>query len=188
VTEKAISALLDQGSHEAALIHGLDAYGGSLFGYLASRLSLDRAEDAYQDLCVELLKGISRFERRCSFRVWAFHLAHGVRCKVLRDPGGRRLRRLRTGDESSFPARAARTATQTWRRTESRQRLWEVCRTLPEQDQALLRLRVEERMAWLDIVLVLEGPPQEEEDLRRRAATLRKRFERIKEQIRDALN
>ena len=49
----------------------------------------------------------------------------------------------------------------------------------------LLVLRVDRRMSWRDIARVMADAP--DEDLDKFAATLRKRFERVKERLRDKL-
>jgi len=60
---------------------------------------------------------------------------------------------------------------------------------LDEDDRTLLVLRVDRRMAWRDIARVMSDVPIEDqlEDLDKLAATLRKRFERVKERLRSKL-
>ena len=58
-------------------------------------------------------------------------------------------------------------------------------RQLDEDDQTLLVLRVDRNLAWRDIALVLLGEEADPEDVTRKAATLRKQFERVKERLRE---
>jgi RNA polymerase sigma-70 factor (ECF subfamily) len=65
--------------------------------------------------------------------------------------------------------------------------LAEIRRKLDPDDQVLLVLRVDREMAWRDIAEVIEqgGGELGAEELEAGAARLRKRFMRIKEQIRE---
>ena len=51
-------------------------------------------------------------------------------------------------------------------------------------DQTLLILRIDRALPWIDIARVMTDEP-DEPDLSRHAAALRKRFERLKQRIRD---
>ncbi|HKQ68159.1 MAG TPA: hypothetical protein VJT73_02405 [Polyangiaceae bacterium] len=55
---------------------------------------------------------------------------------------------------------------------------------LSEKDRALLVLRVDQKLSWSEIASIFAGQNAYEEAQKRRAAALRKRFERIKEEIR----
>lgn len=187
ITEDRIAAHLTAGETETGVALAIDAYGPSLFGYLASRLSRQAAEDAFQDLCEQLLLAAPRFEGRSSFRVWAFHLARGVRCKVQRDPYRRRGQPLSASQIDALVERSARTVTAEWRRTDRQAALWQACRALSDEDQAVLLLRIEQQMSWLDVAQVVSDGPQSSEQLRLQAARLRKRFERTKDKLRTHL-
>ncbi|NOY25087.1 MAG: sigma-70 family RNA polymerase sigma factor [Oligoflexia bacterium] len=187
VTEQRISAHLAAGETQAGVALAIDSYGPSLFGYLASRLSREVAEDAFQDLCEQILLAAPRFEGRCSFRVWAFHLARGVRCKVARDPYRRRGSRLSDSQLQGLVERSARTVTAEWRRTDRQVALLQACQALAEEDQAVLLLRIDQQMSWLDVARVIFGQSQSQPELRRQAACLRKRFERTKDKLRTQL-
>jgi RNA polymerase sigma-70 factor (ECF subfamily) len=57
-------------------------------------------------------------------------------------------------------------------------------RELAEDDQTLLVLRVDRDLAWRDIAIVMLGEEAGSDELTRKAAALRKQFERIKDQLR----
>ena len=57
-------------------------------------------------------------------------------------------------------------------------------RQLPEDDQTLLVLRVDRNLPWRDIALVLLGGDAGDDALTRKAAALRKQFERVKDELR----
>jgi RNA polymerase sigma-70 factor (ECF subfamily) len=54
--------------------------------------------------------------------------------------------------------------------------------SLDPDEQTLLILRIDRQMAWTDIARIMGGDAPEAES--RQAATLRKRFERLKERLR----
>ena len=57
--------------------------------------------------------------------------------------------------------------------------------SLDEEDQTLLVLRVDRELAWRDIAIVLLGEEAPADDVTRKAASLRKQFERVKVQLRE---
>ncbi|HEY4059502.1 MAG TPA: hypothetical protein VGM39_22945, partial [Kofleriaceae bacterium] len=67
-----------------------------------------------------------------------------------------------------------------------RNRVRELRETLPEEDQLLLVLRVERELEWRDLSRVM-NPEQEldEEMLTRESARLRKRFQAVKDRLRE---
>ena len=77
-----------------------------------------------------------------------------------------------------------RTATASYLATQARSRIAELRAALPEEDRALLVLRVDRNLAWNDLARVLS--PEESLDdvaVRRESARLRKRFQIVKERL-----
>jgi RNA polymerase sigma-70 factor (ECF subfamily) len=60
----------------------------------------------------------------------------------------------------------------------------EIRRELDDDDQILLVLRVDRNLAWRDIAIVLLGESARFDEIARKAATLRKQFERVKDRLR----
>src|SRR5258708_28063435 len=77
----------------------------------------------------------------------------------------------------------ARTATPAYLRTDAKDALAAIRDALPEDDRALLVLRVDRAMSWKDIARVFSADDSEEV-LRRESACLRKRFQIVKDEIR----
>jgi len=75
-------------------------------------------------------------------------------------------------------------------RTQPRERLVELRRSLPELEQTLLTLRVNRQLAWLEIARILTSGPLDgvmalpPEALHAEATRLRKRFQKTKEKLR----
>jgi RNA polymerase sigma-70 factor (ECF subfamily) len=89
-------------------------------------------------------------------------------------------------DHVSELAAAVRTETQRLLLTGEHQRLAALRDRLPADDRALLILRVNERMEWKDIALVMSDGSSvaSPRALAREAARLRKRFQLVRERLR----
>ncbi len=84
-------------------------------------------------------------------------------------------------------AQQVRTATLTFARTQTRSRLEKLRDELPPEDRELLVLRVDRGLAWDDLVLAFhEGAaPIDDATRARESQRLRKRFQLVKERLRD---
>jgi RNA polymerase sigma-70 factor (ECF subfamily) len=80
-----------------------------------------------------------------------------------------------------------RSETVSYLRTQRKTRIAALRDSLPAEDQALLVLRVDRQLAWIDLARVMrsedDGPPPGEAVLKREAARLRKRFQLIKDKL-----
>ena len=87
-------------------------------------------------------------------------------------------------DEVAGPVR---TETLSYFRTEKRTRLEELRQKLSPEERELLILRVDRGLAWNDLASVLADDDQrlDEVDVAREAARLRKRFQVLKERLRE---
>ncbi len=159
------------------------AWGPGLHAFLYRLAGRDEASaaDAYMDACVAILRGLASFDAgRGSLRAWAFAVARNA----LR-MGARAERRHRPGAGSSALERVeavARSTTAAFRRTDVKERVGRLRAALSADDQALLALRVEERLSWAEIALALGEPG---EAPARASARLRKRFERAVGRLRE---
>ena len=80
-----------------------------------------------------------------------------------------------------------RTSTAAYLRTTYKQTIRNIRKQLPVEDQMLLILRVDRDLPWLDIAIVMEGEDisTDEAALLKAKTRLRKRFERVKEKLRE---
>ncbi len=176
---------------QAAAVALIEGFGPEITRYL---LALTRDEtvagDAFSQFCENVWRGLPAFRGHSTARVWAYALARNALARVLRDPHRRRERRVALSDIPSvqLAAGAVRSRTAEFLRTESRDRIAKLRARLEPDDQALLVLRVNRKLAWDEIARALGEPdePLEGAELARRAAMLRKRFQRLKDQLRDA--
>ncbi|MCA9677914.1 MAG: sigma-70 family RNA polymerase sigma factor [Kofleriaceae bacterium] len=188
--EARVRARHADGDLEAATTQALELYGPELFGFLqALARDDDTAAEAFSTFAEDLWKGLPRFRWESSLRTWAYALARNALHRVRRDPHRRAERNVPLSDIDQHPnlAAAVRSVTQPYLRTEIKDRFAALRDQLDPDDHALLILRIDRRMSWRDIAraMPLEGEGDDNAAVDRRAATLRKRFERAKTQLRD---
>jgi RNA polymerase sigma-70 factor (ECF subfamily) len=189
--EQSIRAASTRGDYEEAVTVALKGYGRELLGFLVA-LHRDEADagDTFGDLTEALWRGLPTFEWECSFRTWAYAITRNIMRIRKRNAARREKRGARVGDSAlELLAQAVRTETLEFLRTEKRTRFEALRERLPEEDQMLLVLRVDRKLAWDQLARVLretEGTaPLSKEVLGRESARLRKRFQVVKAQLRD---
>lgn len=187
--DERIRACLAQNDVDEATTLALEAYGPELLGFLLALLrSPVDAGDAFSDASIDVWRGLPGFQWQSSLRTWLYVLTRRAAYRLGRDPRRRADRAVPFSAVSRVSKLAVALRNTTLPRLEAQHdALAEIRRKLAPDDQVLLVLRVDREMAWRDIAEVLEpggGDPALEE-LDAGAARLRKRFMRIKEQIRE---
>jgi RNA polymerase sigma-70 factor (ECF subfamily) len=161
-------------------------YGPEIFGFLvATHRSEQDASDVFSDFTENLVRGLPKFAWHCSLRTWAYTIARNASHRHRRDTGRREKRRA---GESALDhvADAVRSSTLTMLRTQSRTRLDEIRSSLPPEDRELLVLRLDRDLSWNDLALALhDGDELTGDALKTEAARLRKRFQILKERLRE---
>lgn len=173
---------------EAATV-AIKAYGPEILGYLVSvaRSEADAA-DVFSTFTEDLWKGLAKFRWEASFRTWAYTIARNAFRRLGRDPhrkAGRQVP-LSQSPEIMDAADKVRTETLKYLRTEVKDGVARLRERLDPDDQTLFILRINRRMPWKEIARVMldEGEEPTSAGLDRKAASLRKRFERAKETLR----
>jgi RNA polymerase sigma-70 factor (ECF subfamily) len=186
--ERELTELHRRGDYEAAATRAVRGYGPELLGFLHAILhDADRAGEVFSQLCEDLWRGLPGFAARASFRTWLYTLArHAAWRRLKREQQARRELPL---DDCSMVSRVeqeVRAATLPHLRTETRDRLVELRESLPVEDQAVLILRIDRKLDWNDLARVLhEGETLDDAALKRESARLRKRFQLLKERLRE---
>ena len=183
--ELELRKLADEGAFTAAATRAIEGYGGELLGYLcAITPSNIEAEELFAELCERLWRALPQFRWTSSFRTWAYAIARNL----ARDSHRKRKRAnvvgLDEAPELAERALAVRTTTMMYMRTETKKRFDELRAALDEDERTLVVLRVDRRMPGRDIARVMAD---DGDDLERLSASLRKRFERVKERLRTHL-
>lgn len=162
-------------------------YGEEILGYLVAMTRNEtEAADAFSLFAEDLWKGLRKFRWECTLRTWAYGLARHALARVRRDPHRRRAVPL---DDSTVEALVAkvRSRTSTFLRTETRDKIAKLRAALEPDDQTLLILRINRGLPWRDIARVLapDGDTATPAALDKLAASLRKRFERLKSDLKE---
>ena len=183
VSEAAIRAAADGARWSEAATAALRSYGEEILGYLVAvtRNEAD-ARDAFSIFAEMMWRGLPGFRWECTFRTWAYGLARNSVVRVKRDPHRRRAVAL---DDVVVEAlvEQVRSRTATFMRTETKDKIARLRAELAPDDQTLLILRINRGLAWREIARVLAGDDVTAAALDKHAAALRKRFERLKTEI-----
>jgi RNA polymerase sigma-70 factor (ECF subfamily) len=186
--EAQIHALCEAGNKKKAATLLLEGYGREILGFLISRLrDRDAAADVFSRFTEDLWRGLDGFRWRCSARVWAYTLARHAASHYLREARQRRARDLplsRAGPLSDIEERI-RTETLASARTGAKSRIAQLREGLPAEDQTLLILRINRKLAWREIAQVMlhEGEVVEDSVLEQEAVRLRKRYQAAKKKL-----
>jgi RNA polymerase sigma-70 factor (ECF subfamily) len=181
--ERAIRTACEAATWETALTIAIRGYGPELLGYLNALLrDPSEADDVFSTACENLWVGMSRFGWQSSFRTWAYAVTRNACISHVR--GGRKKRGVPMST-TTLGAIAAeiRSQTASFLRTETKDRLAEIRAALDPDDQTLLILRIDRKLPWRDIAQVFG----DDDGIEARAASLRKRFERLKADLREQL-
>ncbi|APR79030.1 RNA polymerase, sigma-24 subunit, ECF subfamily protein [Minicystis rosea] len=164
----------------------IERYGDEVLGYLVAmtRSEVD-AGDAFSLACEELWQSLPRFRWESSLRSFIYTIARQALGHVRRDPYRRRAVGISDAGISDVAAQV-RSRTATFLRTETRDAITALRAELDPDDQTLLILRVSRGLPWREIARVLAGDEEvSDAALNRSSAALRKRFERLKSELRE---
>jgi RNA polymerase sigma-70 factor (ECF subfamily) len=146
------------------------------------------ADEVFASFAEKLWVGLPGFEWRCALRPWAYRLARNAANDFVSAAHRRPARNvaLSNAPPSRLMERVCST-TALHLQTAAKDRMRELREALAPDDQLLLVLRVDREMDWRDIAVALgEGEPAADAAaLEREAARLRKRFERVKDHLRE---
>jgi RNA polymerase sigma-70 factor (ECF subfamily) len=185
--EREVRALFDRGDHAGAATAALRGYGPELLGFLrAMQRDEAEADESFAELAETVWRRIPEFEWQSTVRTWAYAIARNVVRTRVRN-ARRRARKAvtaRTAEIESLVQRV-RTETSVYLRTETRTRLQALRDALPEEDRMLLVLRVDRRLEWSEIARVMTEEYVDAAALSREAARLRKRFQLVKDRLRE---
>ena len=167
--------LVARGRRDEAATRLIRALGPEVLGYLRAVLH-DGADagDAFSQFAECVWRGLPTFRGDSSLRTWCYGIAWRCVMSLKRDPRHRRGERLGSTLASQLAGHIfATTAVERERQAGALEKLR--ARLNPEE-QTLLTLRIDRRLAWDEVADVLEqaSPPRPD------VAVLRKRFERLK--------
>ena len=179
--ETEIRAACERGDHAHAASLVVGRYGPEILGFLAAWLSdRERAAEVFSMFAEDLWVGLPGFRFQCSARGWAYTLARNAARRFAKH--ARREHRQRAlGLDAEWVAYSAQVQLRTasFLRTEVRERLQALRLQLPAEDQSLIILRIDKKLPWRELAIVLSdaGLAASDATLDREAARLRKRFQ-----------
>jgi len=181
--------LLKQGAVDQAAAAAIHALGPEILGYLNALLhDPTEASEVFSQWAEDVWKGLPGFRFQSTLRTWAYRLARHAALRHRRDPFRRRGEHFRTTQASALAGSivASTVIRHEWRA----QQLARLRRTLDEDEQTLLILRVDRGLSWAEVAEVLAAEDGLEPQgggaagaSRPDEAALRKRFERLKDKL-----
>jgi RNA polymerase sigma-70 factor (ECF subfamily) len=187
--EKQIRAAFDGGNLDVAATSFIQRFGGEILGFLVGRTGDAAAgADVFSEFTEDFWLGLPDFKWRTTIRSWAYTLARNA---FYRHLNARRkyTKNVCSMNNSAFhlEAEKLRTATLNHLKTEVKSRMREIRERLPQDDQTLIILRIDQKMSWNELAVILsgEGDGMSEADKKRWAARLRKRFQSLKSRLRE---
>jgi RNA polymerase sigma-70 factor, ECF subfamily len=188
--EREIRALCERGELQGAAAAAVRGYGPEIYGFLvAFHRQKDDASEVFAAFTERLWRGLPGFGWQCSFRTWAYAIARNTSLTYRRQARRRAemYGPLPEGSQLSALEQPPRSETASYLKTQRQTRMAALRESLPREDQELLVLRVDRKLAWRDLARVLlhasDGSSPSDEVLEREAARLRKRFQLVKEQL-----
>lgn len=188
-TDQAVRKACEGSDFHLATTRALEAYGPEVLSFVRARLRSESDGDEVFSLFAEdVWKGLPGFSFRCSVRAWMYTLARNAANRYATAPQNRRARNLSLSDQgplSDLMARV-RTATESHRRTEVKDKVRELRDKLPLEDQTLLTLHIDRGLTFGELAMVMhvDGEQLAGDKLARETLRLRKRFERLKIELR----
>jgi RNA polymerase sigma-70 factor (ECF subfamily) len=175
--DELVLSMVQAGDSRQAATVLLRTHGPSVLRYLRSLLQNEGAvDDAFSLFAEWAWSGICRFRGESSLRTWALGVAWNAARRVSDEAWRKNKERLKTQDASKLAQEIrASSAMELDRQANS---LNELRRQLSPDEQNLLALRIDQQLAWEEIATILASTGEEPT-----VATLRKRFERLKQHI-----
>jgi RNA polymerase sigma-70 factor, ECF subfamily len=179
-----VRARVSAGDRDRATTLTLEHYGPEVLGYLrAIARDEDLAAEAFAITSERLWLTFDRFRWEASLRTWIYQLARNSLHRLHRDPRRRAANNVPLSVVTSLEE-ARRSATAPHRRTDVKEAFRALREGLDPLDHEILILRLDRAMSWKDIARALTDE-EPTDSVEQRAAAYRKRFERVKRELRD---
>jgi RNA polymerase sigma-70 factor (ECF subfamily) len=188
--EQKVQRCRDLGDAAGTATLVIRGYGAEIYGFLVTRhRDEEDAAEVFSLFSERLWRDLAAFRGDCSFRTWAYTLARNTSLNYVRDERRKqkRQRPLPEDSDASAIVEQVRSQTVSYMRTAPRARFSALRESLPLEDQTLLILHVDRGLKWNELVRVLNdgSGALDDEHVKREAARLRKRFQGIKDRLRE---
>ncbi|HEU4578598.1 MAG TPA: hypothetical protein VFS67_10105 [Polyangiaceae bacterium] len=177
-----------RGEFAAAATIALQGYGAVVLSYLEAKVrSRQLAGEIFSLFSEQLWRGLPSVRWRSGVRGWVFVLARNAMYQYLlarRRWWGRHVplsEEPALAHESEPPSEVPACA-----RAGIEEQVWKLREELPEGDQQLLAMRVTQALPWDEVARLMldQGRASDRVLVRREAARLRKRFQVVKDRLR----
>jgi RNA polymerase sigma-70 factor (ECF subfamily) len=184
--ERQVRSCLQAHDPRAAAARALENLGPDVLRFMSARLA-DRAqaEEGYLQFSEDVWVGLPAFRWESSLRAWMFVLARSAATRVSRKrrrevelpPGFANLPQLREH---------VRSTTARYLRLDIKDRMREIRQRLDEDDQTLLILRIDRKLEWDDLAVVMNEMPSDaqERDIEDAVSRVQTRFRTAKKRLR----
>lgn len=180
--ESRIRAAWESGDLALAAERTLEGYGREVLGMLVATLRDEQdASDVFSQTAEDLWRTLSDFEWRCSMRTWIYMLAHHAAARFRREAAVHRRTAHVSLSRAEAVAQRIRSSTLPYLRSEVKDKFASLRDGLDVNERTLLILRVDRKLSWSEIAQIMA---QEGEEHAKVAARLRKRFQLVKNKLR----
>ncbi|HEX2690311.1 MAG TPA: sigma factor [Kofleriaceae bacterium] len=181
--DERIRVLLASSQIAEATTLALRELGPEILGFLSGVLGDADGDEVFAAFSEHLWRSLEGFEGRCKLRTWAYVLARNEISRFRR--GARRHVAGRVPISELAEVLEAVRKTRSTLVANHRQTLTRLRDELPVEDRTLLILRVDRNLTFDDIALAFADNPEQfhEDDRKREAARLRKRFQLVKQRL-----
>lgn len=186
--EQNVRTACERGDYESGITLVLQELGPKLLAFLLQRLgNASDASEVFSMFSEDLWRSLPNFEWRCTIRGYSFALARNAAIRYRKQACERPGRKVPLSEASlSQLVDRVRERTLSYLRSEVKTHMQELFKQLPEDDRALLSLRVDQNLGFRELAIALEygGEHPGEDELTRAAARMRKRFQLVRERLR----
>ena len=175
------------GAYAEAATSALETYGPEIMSFLVA-VTRDEAsaDDAFSLFCLAFWAALPRFRWQSSLRTWLYALARSALGRLARQRAVKR-REVTFSPELEAVMVAVRSSRAF--STDRQDRLARLRESLSPEDHMLVVLRVGRDLPWTDVARIMSGEDEPTpEELERVTAALRKRWQRLKEELRRELD
>lgn len=186
--EQEVRARLEEDRSDVACAAVLEALGPEIGAYLAQVADTpDQGAEAFSAFAEDVWRGLPAFRFEASLRTWSYVLARRALARERRS--AQRQRRLQVPLSALGPASRiaaeVREQTVTWRKTAVKDRVRALREQLKPEEQELLTLRIDRQLPFGAIAQMMADDELDASAEKKQAAALRKRFERLKDRVRE---
>jgi RNA polymerase sigma-70 factor (ECF subfamily) len=186
-SDERVRAVLQAGDVGQAVTDLLRSLGPEVFGFLRGALGNDGdADEVFAATSERLWRSLATFRWQCTLRTWTYVIARHEVVRFLQGERRHKVGRVTTSALEEVVA-AVRTETLSALRSEKKSKVKALRDELPVDDRTLLILRVDRNLQWEEIAhaFLPDVDSPTEEEIRREAARLRKRFQIIRKRLAD---